>query len=196
MTIPIFGFDPGKRQDPSALVLGLREDRPGGLPVYHFDWIKRWPLGTPHREVRQDVVKVMTGSGVVNAFPTLVIDQTGVGEGEVEVESPTGPERMRRGDGVRITWEAGHRRRDDRRSRAAHRPARQDRRPGFRHGEGNSDSHIKASLIGSGTTVHVVDGDLAAPCGRRLPPVAERAWRGALTRRGLAGFLRPRPLFL
>ena len=32
--------------------------------------------------------------------------------------------------------------------------------PGFRHGEGNSDSHIKASLIGSGTTVLVVDGDL------------------------------------
>ena len=32
--------------------------------------------------------------------------------------------------------------------------------PGFQHGEGNSDSHIKASLIGSGTTVLVVDGDL------------------------------------
>ena len=32
--------------------------------------------------------------------------------------------------------------------------------PGFRHGKGNSDSHIKAGLIGSGTTVLVVDGDL------------------------------------
>jgi secondary thiamine-phosphate synthase enzyme len=32
--------------------------------------------------------------------------------------------------------------------------------PGFRHGEGNSDSHIKASLIGSSATVIVDDGDL------------------------------------
>jgi secondary thiamine-phosphate synthase enzyme len=32
--------------------------------------------------------------------------------------------------------------------------------PGFRHGEGNSDSHIKASLIGSSATVLIEDGDL------------------------------------
>jgi secondary thiamine-phosphate synthase enzyme len=32
--------------------------------------------------------------------------------------------------------------------------------PGFRHGEGNSDSHIKASLVGSSATVIVNDGDL------------------------------------
>jgi secondary thiamine-phosphate synthase enzyme len=32
--------------------------------------------------------------------------------------------------------------------------------PGFRHGEGNSDSHIKASLIGSSVTVIVAGGDL------------------------------------
>ena len=32
--------------------------------------------------------------------------------------------------------------------------------PGFRHGEGNSDSHIKASLVGSSVTVLVEDGDL------------------------------------
>ena len=32
--------------------------------------------------------------------------------------------------------------------------------PGFRHGEGNSDSHIKASLVGSSATVIVSDGDL------------------------------------
>jgi secondary thiamine-phosphate synthase enzyme len=31
---------------------------------------------------------------------------------------------------------------------------------GFRHGEGNSDSHLKASLIGSSATVLVEDGDL------------------------------------
>ena len=31
---------------------------------------------------------------------------------------------------------------------------------GFRHGEGNSDSHIKASLIGSSATVLIEDGDL------------------------------------
>lgn len=31
---------------------------------------------------------------------------------------------------------------------------------GFRHGEGNSDSHIKASLIGSSATVLVENGDL------------------------------------
>ena len=31
---------------------------------------------------------------------------------------------------------------------------------GFRHGEGNSDSHIKASLVGSSVTVLVEDGDL------------------------------------
>src|ERR1700675_3211450 len=31
---------------------------------------------------------------------------------------------------------------------------------GFRHGEGNSDSHIKASLIGSSATVIVENGDL------------------------------------
>ncbi|MBL8793966.1 MAG: YjbQ family protein [Planctomycetia bacterium] len=29
--------------------------------------------------------------------------------------------------------------------------------PGFRHGEGNSDSHLKASLVGSSATV-IVDG--------------------------------------
>ena len=32
--------------------------------------------------------------------------------------------------------------------------------PGFRHGEGNSDSHIKASLVGSSATVLVADGKL------------------------------------
>ena len=33
-------------------------------------------------------------------------------------------------------------------------------RRGFRHGEGNSDSHIKASLLGSSATVLVNGGDL------------------------------------
>ena len=34
------------------------------------------------------------------------------------------------------------------------------RQAGFRHGEGNSDSHIKASLVGSSATVIVANGDL------------------------------------
>jgi secondary thiamine-phosphate synthase enzyme len=33
-------------------------------------------------------------------------------------------------------------------------------RPDFRHGEGNSDAHIKASLVGSSVTVLLDDGDL------------------------------------
>jgi secondary thiamine-phosphate synthase enzyme len=36
-------------------------------------------------------------------------------------------------------------------------PQHQD---GFRHGEGNSDSHIKASLVGPSVTLLVEDGDL------------------------------------
>jgi len=32
--------------------------------------------------------------------------------------------------------------------------------PGFRHGEGNSDSHIKSSLVGSSATVLVENGDI------------------------------------
>ena len=32
--------------------------------------------------------------------------------------------------------------------------------PGFRHAEGNSDSHIKSSLVGSSATVIVENGDL------------------------------------
>ncbi len=32
--------------------------------------------------------------------------------------------------------------------------------PGFRHAEGNSDSHIKASLVGSSATLIVEDGRL------------------------------------
>lgn len=31
----------------------------------------------------------------------------------------------------------------------------------FRHDEGNADAHLKASLMGAGQTVPVVDGDLA-----------------------------------
>lgn len=31
---------------------------------------------------------------------------------------------------------------------------------GFRHGEGNSDSHIKASLVGSSVTLIIDDGDI------------------------------------
>jgi secondary thiamine-phosphate synthase enzyme len=34
------------------------------------------------------------------------------------------------------------------------------RQPGFQHGEGNSDSHIKTSLVGSSATVIVADGEL------------------------------------
>jgi secondary thiamine-phosphate synthase enzyme len=34
------------------------------------------------------------------------------------------------------------------------------RQPDFRHGEGNSDSHIKASLVGSSATVLIAGGDL------------------------------------
>ena len=30
--------------------------------------------------------------------------------------------------------------------------------PGFRHGEGNSDSHIKATLVGPSVTLLVADG--------------------------------------
>jgi secondary thiamine-phosphate synthase enzyme len=32
--------------------------------------------------------------------------------------------------------------------------------PGFRHGEGNSDSHVKASLVGPSVTLVVDDGDV------------------------------------
>jgi secondary thiamine-phosphate synthase enzyme len=32
--------------------------------------------------------------------------------------------------------------------------------PGFRHGEGNSDSHLKSSLIGTSVTIIVENGDL------------------------------------
>ena len=32
--------------------------------------------------------------------------------------------------------------------------------PGFRHAEGNSDSHIKSSLVGSSATILVDNGDL------------------------------------
>ena len=32
--------------------------------------------------------------------------------------------------------------------------------PGFRHGEGNSDSHIKTSLVGPSVTLIVDQGDL------------------------------------
>lgn len=32
--------------------------------------------------------------------------------------------------------------------------------PGFRHGEGNSDSHVKASLVGSSVTVMVENSQL------------------------------------
>jgi len=32
--------------------------------------------------------------------------------------------------------------------------------PGFRHGEGNSDSHVKASLVGPSVTLVVHDGDV------------------------------------
>jgi secondary thiamine-phosphate synthase enzyme len=32
--------------------------------------------------------------------------------------------------------------------------------PGFRHGEGNSDSHIKASLVGPSVTLVINDGDI------------------------------------
>ena len=32
--------------------------------------------------------------------------------------------------------------------------------PGFRHGEGNSDSHIKASLVGPSVTLLVENGEL------------------------------------
>jgi secondary thiamine-phosphate synthase enzyme len=32
--------------------------------------------------------------------------------------------------------------------------------PGFRHGEGNSDSHLKASLVGPSVTLLVEGGDL------------------------------------
>ena len=34
------------------------------------------------------------------------------------------------------------------------------RQPGFQHGEGNSDSHLKASLVGSSATVLVENGEL------------------------------------
>ena len=32
--------------------------------------------------------------------------------------------------------------------------------PGFRHGEGNSDSHVKASLVGPSVTLVVNDGEI------------------------------------
>jgi secondary thiamine-phosphate synthase enzyme len=32
--------------------------------------------------------------------------------------------------------------------------------PGFRHGEGNSDAHLKSSMVGCSITIPVVDGQL------------------------------------
>src|SRR5215467_10805985 len=34
------------------------------------------------------------------------------------------------------------------------------RQPDFRHGEGNSDSHIKSSLVGSSATIIIENGNL------------------------------------
>src|SRR5262249_40271786 len=51
---------------------------PGG-PDYHLRTLKRWPVGTPYREIVAALVKFLKEAPLAGSGATLVIDETGVG---------------------------------------------------------------------------------------------------------------------
>lgn len=74
----LVGLDVGKLGDPSALAVLERRGWADGRPcVYEGRLLRRWPLGTPYREMRADVARLLRSPALRD--PILVIDQTGVG---------------------------------------------------------------------------------------------------------------------
>jgi hypothetical protein len=95
------GLDLGKQTDPSALVLlqwqqepwgpviaGAPPPRPPPRPTaYEVATIKRWPLGTPYRQIADDTARFFTVTPLRSSVrrPLLVLDATGVGNAVAEM---------------------------------------------------------------------------------------------------------------
>jgi hypothetical protein len=88
----IFGLDLGQSQDFSALVMVERR-RPvaGGPASYGCDFLHRWKLQTPYRQIVADVAHIVRqppAGRPGGAPPWLIVDQTGVGAAVVELFGP------------------------------------------------------------------------------------------------------------
>jgi hypothetical protein len=95
----VVGLDLGKLSDPSALALlqwtlpapppGCRFRLPNGpapkRPEYNVPTLKRWPLGTPYRDILAGVIRFLQSPPLVNSPHSLIFDATGVGEAVYEM---------------------------------------------------------------------------------------------------------------
>jgi hypothetical protein len=97
----LIGLDLGQVQDPTALVVLRRtwvpDPRPHVVQVngrqvfarrpdishYLLNHLQRWPLHTPYPQIVSEVVSLVEHKLLVN--PTLVVDQTGVGQAVVDM---------------------------------------------------------------------------------------------------------------
>src|SRR5262249_22267482 len=84
------GLDLGQSQDYTALcVLEQRfvqePDRPAIPPVPHYtlNYLKRWQLKTSYGVIVEDVAQLVTRPPL--SYPTLCVDQTGVGKAVVDL---------------------------------------------------------------------------------------------------------------
>jgi hypothetical protein len=103
------GLDLGRQIDPSALAVlrwhapprprpvhGAPPPAPPPAPVYEVPALKRWPLGTPYRQIVAEVARFLKTPPLADHCPLLVLDRTGVGEAVAEM-----CEEQLRAEGVR-----------------------------------------------------------------------------------------------
>jgi hypothetical protein len=82
----VLGLDLGQAQDYTALAVVQWQlvpwPAPGTLlphPHYNVPTLKRWPAGTPYRDIVNTLANFMRAAPLSASCPTLVIDETGVG---------------------------------------------------------------------------------------------------------------------
>jgi hypothetical protein len=92
------GLDHGRQVDPSALALlqwhspelprpvaFAPPPRPAGRPAHGVPTLKRWPLGTPYRQIVKDVAGFWKRPPLSQHGGVLVVDATGVGDAVYEM---------------------------------------------------------------------------------------------------------------
>jgi len=92
----LVGLDLGQAQDFTALTVVQRTKHRDGVNEFLCNHIVRWPLGTPHPRIVEDVCDLMMTDALWSEYescygnrfmvcPTLLIDATGVGRAVIDM---------------------------------------------------------------------------------------------------------------
>jgi hypothetical protein len=84
------GLDLGQARDFTALAV-LERNGSGREAEFHARHLQRWPLGTSYPQIVRDLSALLGHQAFASTFPTLAVDQTGVGAAVVDILRQAGP---------------------------------------------------------------------------------------------------------